>query len=70
MGDITIQGVWSQQELLLHINVVEFMAVQLALQAFQTRVEKKVVLLQTDHLITMYYMQKQGDTIVLVTQTF
>ena len=53
-------GVWEEDLLLAHINFLELMAVQVALSHFLPLVRQQHVLVRTDNLTTMYYINKQG----------
>ena len=52
----------SEEERLLHINVLELHAIRLGLQAFLPRLSSWVVLVRTDDTTSMYYITKQGGT--------
>ncbi|XP_050794038.1 uncharacterized protein LOC127043859 [Gopherus flavomarginatus] len=62
LGHLRTQGLWSSQELSLHINVRELRAVRLACQAFQRRLRGRCVSVLTDNTMAMYYINKQGGT--------
>ena len=53
-------GVWEGDILLAHINLLELMVVQLALSHFLPLICQQHVLVRTDNLTTMYYINKQG----------
>ena len=53
-------GLWEGDLLRAHINFLELMAVQLALSHFLPLVRQQHVLVRTDNLTTMYYINKQG----------
>jgi len=57
-----VSGQWSPQELLLHINNLELLAVYRALLHWQTLVLDKVVLVVTDNTTVVSYINKQGGT--------
>ena len=56
------QGLWSDQEKRLHINVLELEAVSLALRNFKDQCQDQTVLVATDNLIMVAYINKQGGT--------
>ncbi|KAJ1114356.1 hypothetical protein NDU88_002594 [Pleurodeles waltl] len=62
MEHLRVQGEWSQRESLYHINLLELRAVHLALKAFLPSLRTETLLLQTDNVATMYYVNKQGGT--------
>jgi hypothetical protein len=62
MGELVVQGVWSQEEALLHINILEMRAVFLSLKAFISALRGKMVLVQTDNTTVMSYINKMGGT--------
>ena len=53
-------GLWEGDLLRAHINFLELMAVQLALSHFLPLVRHQHVLVRTDNLTTMFYINKQG----------
>jgi hypothetical protein len=53
-------GVWSREESLLHINLLELEAVRLSLIAFLPHLRGKVVRLFTDNTTVSFYINKQG----------
>ena len=59
---MTVSGNWTDQEKLLHINVLELKAVFLALKSFQNRILDKRVLIATDNATVVSYLNKQGGT--------
>jgi hypothetical protein len=60
MGELVVQGIWSQEEALLHINVLEMRAVFLSLKAFVSALRNKVVLVLTNNTTVMSYINKKG----------
>ena len=60
--NMTVSGNWTDQEKLLHINVLELKAVFLALKSFQNRILDKSVLIATDNATVVSYLNKQGGT--------
>lgn len=59
LGHLRTQGLWSQEELLLHINIRELRAVCLACQAFLPHITNKTVSVLTDNTSAMYYINRQ-----------
>ena len=60
--DQNVSGVWSAQEKLLHINLLEMKALFLALQAFQ-EVTGHHVTAMCDNSTVVAYVNKQGGTV-------
>ena len=61
--DQNVSGVWSAQEKLLHINLLEMKALFLALQAFQEDVAGHLVTAMCDNSTVVAYVNKQGGTV-------
>ena len=61
--DLNVSGVWSAQEKLLHINLLEMKALFLALQAFQEVVAGHHVTAMCDNSTVVAYVNKQGGTV-------
>ena len=61
--DQNVSGVWSDQEKLLHINLLEMKALFLGLQAFQEDVSGHHVTAMCDNSTVVAYVNKQGGTI-------
>ena len=61
--DQNVSGVWSAQEKLLHINLLEMKALFLALQAFQEDVAGRHVTAMCDNSTVVAYVNKQGGTV-------
>ena len=61
--DQNVSGVWSAQEKLLHINLLEMKALFLALQAFQEVVAGHHVTAMCDNSTVVAYINKQGGTV-------
>ena len=57
-----VSGVWPSSRPLPHINLLEFRAVLLAGLRFQSLLEGKAVLFQTDNVTVAAYINKQGGT--------
>ena len=58
----SIKGLWSDQEKMLHINVLELKAVSLALRHFKDQCQNQTVLVATDSTTLVTYTNKQGGT--------
>ena len=61
--DQNVSGVWSAQEKLLHINLLEMKALFLGLQAFQEDVAGHHVTAMCDNSTVVAYVSKQGGTV-------
>ena len=61
--DQNVSGVWSDQEKLLHINLLEMKALFLGLQAFQEEVSGHHVTAMCDNSTVVAYVHKQGGTV-------
>ena len=61
--DQNVSGVWSNQEKLLHINLLEMKALFLGLQAFQEDVIGHHVTAMCDNSTVVAYVNKQGGTV-------
>ena len=61
--DQNVSGVWSDQERLLHINLLEMKALFLGLQAFQEEVSGHHVTAMCDNSTVVAYVNKQGGTV-------
>ena len=61
--DQHVSGVWSDQEKLLHINLLEMKALFLALQAFREDVIGHRVKAMCDNSTVVAYVNKQGGTV-------
>ena len=62
-SDQNVSGVWSDQEKLLHINLLEMKALFLGLQAFQEYVSGHHVTAMCDNSTVVAYVNKQGGTV-------
>ncbi|KAJ1156603.1 hypothetical protein NDU88_009321 [Pleurodeles waltl] len=60
LGDLEIKGLWSPEEQIFHINLLELRAVRLALKAFLPSLRGQSVQVLTDNTTTMWYINKQG----------
>ena len=56
------QGLWSEQEKRLHINVLELKAVSLALRQFKDQCQNQTFLIATENSTVVDYINKQGGT--------
>ena len=61
--DQHMSGVWSDQEKLLHINLLEMKALFLGLQAFREEVIGHQVTAMCDNSTVVAYVNKQGGTV-------
>ena len=61
--DQLVSGVWSDQEKLLLINILEMKALFLGLQAFRENVIGHHVTAMCDNLTVVAYVNKQGGTV-------
>jgi hypothetical protein len=59
---LQLQGVWSPQESLYHINVLELLAVPLALSRMLPDIRDSSVLVQTDNTTVVAYINHDGGT--------
>ena len=59
---LTVSGMWSPQESLLHINNLEMRAARLAVTNFQAHLQDSCVMLSTDNTSVVSYVQAQGGT--------
>ena len=55
-----VQGKWTPQEQLSHINLLELRAVRLTFELFESHLTNKSVLLESDNTSTVAYLNKQG----------
>lgn len=62
LDDLSVAGTWSPTEKLLHINLLELLAVQKALQHMTSRVMYRTVLIKTDNSTVVSYINRQGGT--------
>ncbi|KAJ1131499.1 hypothetical protein NDU88_009835 [Pleurodeles waltl] len=60
LGDLEIKGLWSPEEQMFHINLLELRAVRLALKAFLPSLRGQSVQVLMDNTTTMWYINKQG----------
>ena len=58
-----MSGMWSEQEELLHINLLEMKAMFLALQSFWEEVTGRCVTAMCDNSTVVAYVNKQGGTV-------
>ena len=56
------EGLWSDREKRLHINILELKAVSLALQSFKDQCQSQTMLVATDNSTVVAYINKQGGT--------
>lgn len=60
MGHLQIQGFWSPKEQTHHINLLELREVHQALSALLMSFKANSLLVQTDNITTIHYLNKQG----------
>ncbi|KAJ1124818.1 hypothetical protein NDU88_003267 [Pleurodeles waltl] len=60
LGDLEIKGLWSPEEQMFHINLLELWAVRLALKAFLPSLRGQSVQVLSDNTTAMWYINKQG----------
>ena len=58
----SIQGTWSENQKLWHINSLEMLAVELSLKKFCHHLMNSVVLIRSDNTTTCSYINKMGGT--------
>ncbi len=57
-----VSGLWSEDERLLHINILEFQAVLNAIRHWQHRLRNRRLLISTDNATVAAYVNKLGGT--------
>jgi hypothetical protein len=62
LGDLHAKGSWSREEALRHINVLELLAVQRAIEVFRNTLRSHCVLLLSDNTACVAYLRRQGGT--------
>ena len=62
MGNSKISGTWAPSDRKLHINCLEFKAVMFALQHWAPLLQGHQVMVATDNLTVVSYVNKQGGT--------
>ena len=60
LGTHRINGRWDETEAVLHINILELMAVEIAILAFCKNEHKKHVRLMIDNMTAVSYLQNMG----------
>lgn len=60
LGHLRTQGLWSLEDLELHINVRELRAVHLACLTFRPHLAGRCVSVLLDNMATVFYINKQG----------
>ena len=51
---------WSAQEMKYHINILELLTVNLAIQKFTKYSDVKAIHLQVDNIVALTYLMKMG----------
>ncbi len=62
LDENSVSGLWSKDESRLHINILEMLAVKLALAELLPFIEGLHVMLSTDNTTVLAYLQNQGGT--------
>ena len=62
MGNLSVQGTWSQEDKTHHINWLELRAIHLSLIKFQSHIQNKSLLIKSDNVVTLAYLEHQGGT--------
>jgi hypothetical protein len=57
-----ISGTWNREQSLMHINQKELLAVFFVMRAFLGLIWGKVILIETDNMTVIAYLNKQGGT--------
>ncbi|XP_048240303.1 uncharacterized protein LOC124116370 [Haliotis rufescens] len=60
--DLQVAGRWSLEESQLHINNLEFKAVILAVSHWSTLLQSSTLMIQSDNLSVVWYINKMGST--------
>ena len=55
-------GMWPAQEMKNHINVLELLAIKLAIQTFSKTLKHKAIQLQVDNIVALAYLLKMRGT--------
>ena len=63
LQDLTPAGVWTEEELNLHINLLEMKSVQLALNAFKDWIMVESVVLMSNNTTIPAYIREPGGTV-------
>ena len=62
LENLPVSRMWSDTEANLHMNILEFKAVFLAIRSFQYHLMNKRVLVASDNATVVSYLNKQGGT--------
>ena len=62
LGSQEVSGVWDELHQSYHINVLELKAILFCLQKLEKSVRKQVVLVLSDNVTAVHYINKQGGT--------
>lgn len=62
----TCHGVWSEEQSVLHVNILEMLAIELALVQCSNFIHHSCVLLSTDNSTVVAYLRKQGGRILRI----
>ena len=59
---LSFHGCWTEDQSQLHINMLEMMAIRLALKQAITFIHHSCIMISTDHTTVVSYINKQGGT--------
>ena len=62
LGSRCVQGVWSRDQATLHINILEALAVELALHALESDLQGPLVSVVSDNTSVVAYLNREGGT--------
>lgn len=68
LQELTVQEQWTSDQRNLHVNLLEFLAIQQALRAFLPLIQHKLLLVQRDNTSAMFDRRKQSGTHSLLAQ--
>lgn len=63
LNGITTGGRWSETESVLHINVLEIMAIKFALQNLCQNMENTHICIRSDNSVAVLYINNQGGSV-------
>ena len=69
LGSRTLQGTWSPQQASQHINLLEMEAVFLSVTRFLPQLKSRVVRLMCDNAVVVSYINKEGGTKIVQTDS-
>ena len=62
LEQVSTKGLWSDRDIMLHVNVLELKAVSLAPKGSKDPLQNQTVLVATDNSTVVAYINKQGGT--------